>query len=285
MQELTAGLIRGGLILAATALALVAVQFLARRSVRSVQSMQRVDEPRRQQLVTITQTLKWTVSVVIVGAAVLTLLSTFGMDIAPLLASAGVAGLAVSLGAQTLIKDFIGGVLIMLENQYVVGDSIQVGNVTGQVEQITLRATYVRELDGGLFVVPNGEVRVLANQTRGWSRALVEVGVAYEADLDRALAVLTESASAFVQDPAIAPNVLEPPQVMGPVSLGDWAANMRVMVKTKPGKQFEVARELRKFILAACDREGIALPYPRQEVWVRGAEGGDLAAAKPQKEA
>lgn len=273
MEELTAGLIRGGLILAATVLALTAVELIARRSLRSLQSMKRVDEPRRQQLVTIAQAVKWTVSVVIVGVAVLTLLSTFGMDITPLLASAGVAGLAISLGAQTLIKDFIGGVLILLENQYVVGDTIQVGNVTGQVEQITLRATYVRELDGDLFIVPNGEVRIVANQTKGWSRALVEVGVAYEADLDRALAVLTESANAFVQDPAIAPNVLEPPQVMGPVSLGDWAANVRVMVKVKPGKQLELARELRKFVLAACEREGIALPYPRQEVWVRGANG------------
>lgn len=273
MEELTAGLIRGGLILAATVLALTAVELVARRSVRSLQSVKRVDEPRRQQLVTIAQAVKWTVNVVIVGVAVLTLLSTFGMDITPLLASAGVAGLAISLGAQTLIKDFIGGVLILLENQYVVGDTIQVGNVTGQVEQITLRATYVRALGGDLFIVPNGEVRILANQTKGWSRALVEVGVAYEADLDRALAVLTESANAFVQDPAIAPSVLEPPQVMGPVSLGDWAANMRVMVKVKPGKQLEVARELRKFVLAACEREGIALPYPRQEVWVRGANG------------
>lgn len=273
MEELTAGLIRGGLILAATVLALTAVELIARRSVRSLQSVKRVDEPRRQQLVTIAQAVKWTVNVVIVGVAVLTLLSTFGMDITPLLASAGVAGLAISLGAQTLIKDFIGGVLILLENQYVVGDTIQVGNVTGQVEQITLRATYVRALGGDLFIVPNGEVRILANQTKGWSRALVEVGVAYEADLDRALAVLTESANAFVQDPAIAPSVLEPPQVMGPVSLGDWAANMRVMVKVKPGKQLEVARELRKFVLAACEREGIALPYPRQEVWVRGANG------------
>jgi small-conductance mechanosensitive channel len=273
MQELTAGLIRGGLILAATVLALAAVQLIARRSVRSVQSMQRVDEPRRQQLVTIAQTVKWTVNVVIVGAAVLTLLSTFGMDITPLLASAGVAGLAVSLGAQTLIKDFIGGVLILLENLYVVGDTIQVGNVTGQVEQITLRTTHVRELDGDLFIVPNGEVRILANQTKEWSRAMVEVGVAYEEDLDRALSVLRESATAFVQDTAIASNVLEAPQVMGPVSLGDWAATMRVMVKTKPGKQWEVAREWRKFILAACDREGIALPYPRQEIWVRGASG------------
>ena len=280
MEELTAGLIRGGLILAATVLALTAVELIARRSVRSLQSVKQVDEPRRQQLVTIAQAVKWTVNVVIVGVAVLTLLSTFGMDITPLLASAGVAGLAISLGAQTLIKDFIGGVLILLENQYVVGDTIQVGNVTGQVEQITLRATYVRALGGDLFIVPNGEVRILANQTKGWSRALVEVGVAYEADLDRALAVLTESANAFVQDPAIAPSVLEPPQVMGPVSLGDWAANMRVMVKVKPGKQLEVARELRKFVLAACDREGIALPYPRQEVWVRGANGKLEAASQ-----
>jgi small-conductance mechanosensitive channel len=157
-----------------------------------------------------------------------------------------------------------------------------VGNVAGQVEQITLRATYVRGLGGDLFIVPNGEIRILANQTKEWSRALVEVGVAYEEDLDRALSVLSESAKAFVQDPAVASSVLEPPQVMGPVSLGDWAANMRVMVKTQPGKHLEVARELRKFILAACEREGIALPYPRQEVRVQGLPGKSPATTKAE---
>jgi len=166
----------------------------------------------------------------------------------------------------------IGGVLILLENQYAVGDSIQVGTVSGVVERITLRATYVRAIDGYLYVVPNGEVRIVANQTKEWSRALVDVGVAYEEDLDRALRVLTEAGEAFAQDPDIGPQLLEPPQVLGPLSLGDWAITVRAMVKTQPGKHWGVARELRKRILAACEREGITLPYPRQEVLVRSLE-------------
>jgi small conductance mechanosensitive channel len=185
----------------------------------------------------------------------------------------GVAGLAVSLGAQTLIKDIIGGLLIILENQYATGDRIEVGIVSGEVERITLRTTQVRALNGDLYTIPNGEVRILANQTRDWSRVMVDLGVAYEEDLDRAQRVLEESAAAFAGDPAFSASLLEPPQVLGVVSLGDSAALVRVVVKTQPGEQWATARRLRQYLLAACEREGIALPYPRQEVWVRGASG------------
>jgi small conductance mechanosensitive channel len=180
-----------------------------------------------------------------------------------------VAGLAISLGAQTLIKDLIGGMLILTENQYGIGDIIEVGSARGQVERITLRTTLVRGAGGELYIVPNGEVRILANQTKDWSRALVDVGVAYEADLQRAIQVLEEGVQEFGQDPEMAPYLIEPPQVLGPQSLGDWAITVRVMVKTQPGEHLEVARKLRAFILALCEREGIELPYPRQEMLVR----------------
>ncbi len=230
--------------------------------------VKRVREARRQQLVTLILIVQWTLVVLLVGSAVLMLLGTFGIDITPLLASMGVAGLAVSLGAQSLIKDLIGGLLVIVENQYAVDDFIQVGNVSGWVERITLRATYVRAPNGDLCIVPNGEVRVLANRTRDWSRVLVDLGVAYEEDLDRALRILEESAEAFAEDSGLAPYLLEPPAVLGVASLGDSAAQVRVAVKTQPGKQWEVGRQLRKFLLAACEREGISLPYPRQEVWL-----------------
>jgi small-conductance mechanosensitive channel len=273
LDGLTSYLISSALIIAVAALGLAVVQFLAKRALRILQSKEPLREARRQQMVTLVQILRWGADVLIVASALLMLLSTFGVDITPLLASVGVAGLAVSLGAQSLIKDLLGGFLILLENQYAVGDTIQVGTVSGQVERITLRATYVRAMDGYLYVVPNGEVRIVANQTKEWSRALVDVGVAYEEDLDRALRVLTETAEAFAQDPDIGPQLLlEPPQVLGPLSLGDWAITVRVMVKTQSGKHWGVARELRKRILAACEREGITLPYPRQEVLVRRLE-------------
>jgi small conductance mechanosensitive channel len=135
----------------------------------------------------------------------------------------------------------------------------------------------VRGLDGSLHVVPNGEVRIVANQTKEWSRAVVDLGVAYEEDLDRALCVLQESAEAFAHEPDFGPQLLEPPAVLGPVSLGDWAITVRVTAKTLPGKQLEVGRQLYRFLLAACEREGISLPYPRQEVWVHNLAKGDAS--------
>ena len=272
LDRLTPPLTSSALIIALAGLGLAAVQLLSGRALRIIQARERLREARRQQMVTLVQILRWGAGVLIVGSALLMLLSTFGVDITPLLASVGVAGLAVSLGAQSLIKDLIGGFLILAENQYAVGDTIQVGTVAGKVERITLRATYVRAIDGYLYVVPNGEVRIVANQTKEWSRALVDVGVAYEEDLDRALRVLGETAEAFAQDPDIGPQLLEPPQVLGPLSLGDWAITVRVMVKTQPGNHWGVARELRKRLLAACEREDITLPYPRQEVLVRTLE-------------
>jgi small-conductance mechanosensitive channel len=270
--SLSSFLVSGGLIIALMILGVALVQFVARRALRVIQTLKHLREARRQQLITLVQILQWGADLLIVGSGVLMLLSTAGVDITPLLASVGVAGLAVSLGAQTLIKDLVGGILVLVENQYAIGDCIQVGSVTGKVERLSLRATHVRDVNGHLYIVPNGEVRIVANQTRDWSRALVDVGVAYEADLERALLVLQESAAAFAQDPAFGPQLLEPPEVLGPLTLGDSAITVRVMVKTLPGQQWAVARELRKWVLAACEREGVDLPYPRQEVWLRHVE-------------
>ncbi len=251
---------------------IVTVQFVSNRVRRIVRSLEHLHEERRQQLLTIVLIFRWGTDVLIVAAALLMLLSTFGVDITPLLASVGVVGLAVGLGAQTLVKDLIGGLLILMENQYLVGDVIRIGDVSGTVEQFTLRATHIRGGNGHLYIVPNGEARIVGNMTKDWSRALVDVGVAYEEDIDRVQRVLEDVAQVFAQDPAFESQLLEPPQVLGPVSLGDWAFTMRVTLKTQPGKQWNLARELRKRILTACKREGVTLPYPRQEVWVRGLD-------------
>jgi small conductance mechanosensitive channel len=271
-ENLTHLLASGILVVTLTALGLITLHLAGRRALAWAQSLSQVRAARRQQLVTLIHIVQWSLVVLLVGSAVLMLLGTFGVDITPLLASAGVAGLAVSLGAQSLIKDLIGGVLVIIENQYAVGDAITVGNVSGEVERITLRSTQVRARNGDLYTVPNGEVRILANETRGWSRALVELGVAYEEDLERALDVLGASAEAFAQDPAFEASLLEVPQVLGPMRLGNSAVILQVAVKTEPGKQWEIGRELRKRLLAACEREGVSLPYPRQEVWVRNPE-------------
>ena len=278
-ENLTNLLASAALIVALMVLGLIAVHLAGRRALAWTQALERVRAARRQQLVTLIHLIQWVIVVMLVGSAVLMLLGTFGIDITPLLASVGVAGLAISLGAQSLIKDLIGGVLIIIENQYAVGDFITVGGASGEVERITLRTTRIRGRSGDLHIVPNGEVRVLANQTKDWSRAVVEVGVAYEEDLERTLDVLRSSGEAFAQDPTWGTGLLESPQVLGPMSLGDSAVIFRVEVKTEPGKQWEISRELRRRILADCDREGVSLPYPRQEVWLRGLDHERVAPA------
>lgn len=259
-------------------LGLILVRMARRRIITRISSSDSIPDGRKKQIQTIVQVVGWMVNVSIIGIASMMLLGHF-VDIAPLLASVGVMGLALSLGAQTLIKDLIGGLLILIENQYAVGDVIQVGDVAGAVERLTLRATYVRDINGKLHLVPNGDMRIVSNVTRGWSRAVVDIGVAYEENLDRVLNVLKEEAQQFAEGD-FAPQLLEPPSIIGPLSLGDWAITVRVMVKTEPGKQWGVAMALRKQILAACERENITLPYPRQEVLVRTQYGDEVKGAR-----
>jgi small conductance mechanosensitive channel len=256
-----------GSVIVLAALGILAVQFGRTRLARALEGSS-ATPTRRKQWHTVVQVVSWVVNASIVIVAVMMLLSRF-VDIAPLLASLGVVGLALSLGAQTLIKDLIGGMLILIENQYAIGDVIQVGDIAGSVEHFTLRVTHVRSVEGKLHVVPNGEIRIVSNITRHWSRAMVDLGVAYEEDLDRVLAVLEREAEAFAQDPEVADQLIEAPSVIGPLSLGDWAVTVRVMVKTLPGKHWGVGQILRRRLLAACERERITLPYPRQEVLVR----------------
>lgn len=261
-------------------LGVVAIHLIGKRVMRWARSTDRLEEDRRKQVVTLVQAARWVLDIGLVIVAVMMTLSALGVDIAPLLASVGVAGLAVSLGAQTLIKDVIGGVLVLLENQYAVGDTVELGSARGQVEEITLRATQVRGVDGQLYVVPNGEVRIISNLSRDWSRATVDIGVAYEEDLDRVLAVLEEGVAAFAEDPVYSPDLLEVPQVLGVMSLGDWAATIRILAKTHPDKQWAIGRALRKYILALCEREGIVLPYPRYEMSINRLEGKDMRAGQ-----
>jgi small conductance mechanosensitive channel len=270
------------LIVGVAILGLIGTQIFRRWILRTIRAQERLQLDRRKQAITLVEIAAWAISVIIVGAAILMLLSEYGVNITPLLASAGVVGLAVGLGAQTLAKDLIGGLFVLVENQYAVGDSIRVGVLSGQVERLTLRTTSVRDANGQLHIIPNGEVRIVSNLTRDWSMAVVDVRVGYEENLDRTVRVLTESAEALAQDPSFSSRLLAAPQVVGPIPLNEWSVNLRVMVKTEPGKQDDITRELQKRILAACEREGIALPYPRTEVWVRTVEPHNKGSAAVQ---
>ncbi|RPI32278.1 MAG: mechanosensitive ion channel family protein [Chloroflexota bacterium] len=194
------------------------------------------------------------VSITQLGIAIMALLmvlNQFDIDIAPVLASAGIAGLALSLGSQTFIKDFFGGVLILVENQFTVGDIIKVGEITGTVERITLRATYLRDIEGRRVSIPNGDIRTVSNLSTEWARAIVNLNVPRNADMEKALAALSAAAQRAKEDESVAPCLMESPEVQGWVDVTDSSILVRVMAKTVPGKQWEVAQALRRYALDA----------------------------------
>jgi small conductance mechanosensitive channel len=224
---------------------------------------------REQRAQTLSQILRSAGLVLIVLIAGTMILRELGLDVGPIIAGAGIVGLAIGFGAQTLVKDVISGFFILLENQFSVGDSIQVDGIAGGVEKMTLRATFLRDLEGTLHIIPNGEIRTLANKTKDWARAVVNVGVGYEAHVDRVLAVLEDVGRQLSADETFGPMLLEDPTAVGPLEFGDSAVTVRLMVKTRAGQQWRVGRELRRRIKEAFEQEGIEIPYPQYEIRVR----------------
>ena len=216
---------------------------------------------------TISQLLRGVGRIIAFSIAVLLTIDVF-MDIGPILAGFGILGLAVSFGAQSLVKDIISGFFILLEDQFAVGDVISVAGTSGVVEKMTLRVVMLRDMKGTVHVVPNSEIKVVSNMTRGWSRAVIDVAVAYDTDLDRALAVVRDEAAAFSDDPVWKPQLDEPLDVPGVESLGESGIVVRVLARTQPGQQWAVAREFRRRIKMRFDRESIEIPFPQRRVHV-----------------
>ena len=263
-------LIRIGVIVLLTLILLRVVRLLARRADRRLQAAES-DQQQMMRVHTLLQTGRSGIEALVIILAVFMILNALGINVVPLLAGASVAGLAISLGAQTLIKDYIAGILILLDDLYRVGDGVVVAGVSGSVERITLRSTYLRdESDGRLHVVPNGEIRVVANRTRGWARTVVEARLPLATDLRLALAALDAAAQAAFADETLRTTLLETPLVVGPVSVQDDTVLVRLTAKTLPGKQEQVAPALRRFTLAALQRAGIeVLPLVRPAAGLR----------------
>ncbi len=232
--------------------------------------MQQLDEEEDSQfdlrIETLRRLVNTTATVIIVTVALVTILSEIGIDVGPLLASVGVASLALGLGAQSLVKDAISGFFITAEGQYQVGDVIELQGVAGTVEDLTLRSTQIRDLQGFLHFVPNGEIRIVTNRTRDWSRALIDLGIGYDDDVALAERTLQEIADLARQDPVVGPVLLEEPTVTGIEGLEDWQVRLRVMVKTLPNEQWGVQRFYRQKIKELFPERGLTLPSPRQEV-------------------
>jgi small conductance mechanosensitive channel len=250
------------------------IRLIAGRIVKAVDdgddSHLSVREKRGQ---TVAQLLRSVGRIVIVLIASLLSLDMF-FDIGPLLAGAGIVGLAISFGSQSLVKDLLSGFFILLENQFAVGDVIEAGGKSGTVERMTLRVVMLRDLRGVLHIIPNGLIGAVSNQTKGWARAVVEVGVPYEVDVDRALEIFRDEAAAFGRHPEWSGRLDGPPEVLGVESLSDSAVVIRTVLRTMPGEQWAAAREFRRRLKSRLDKEGIDIPYPQRMVHVRpqGAE-------------
>lgn len=188
------------------------------------------------------------------------ILSNIGLDIGPLIASAGVAGLAIGLGAQSLIRDTINGFFILFENQYAVGDSVRVGEFSGTVEEVSLRRTVLRSVNGAVIIIPNGEVRAVQNQSKGWSRAVIDIDTTAVADERRVLAILHELLDDIRDDPEIGAAIIEAPDILGINAITPTGVTFRVLIKTEPLGQWKVERELRLRILRAFRDNGIPVP-------------------------
>lgn len=189
-----------------------------------------------------------------------------GLNIAPLLATAGVASIAIGFGAQTLVKDVLAGFFILLEDQYAVGDVISVGDKAGRVESMTLRVTRLRNGNGELVVIPNGEIRTLNNKTSGWAQVDFKVGIAYNSDVDFALGVLKDELNKLHND--FSSTVLGAPDLVGVDKLLDSSVVLRAFIKTDPDKRWDVERELNRRVLARFRAENIGIPFPQQELWI-----------------
>lgn len=198
--------------------------------------------------------------------AVLMALDLFGIDIGPAIAGLGVVGIAVGLGAQTLVRDWLAGVFVVLENQYSAGDVVRIAGVEGVVEDLSLRRTTLRDLDGTVHTVPNGQITVASNLTRLWARVNLDVGVAYDTDIDRATAVVNDVGEALQADPDWADRLLEAPRVIRVNALGDSQVTLKVLGQVRAAEQWAVGGELRKRILAAFAANGIEIPFPHRVI-------------------
>lgn len=236
---------------------------------------------RQQQLKTLLGVVSSTGTVLILAFAILTALPELGISVAPLTVAAGLASVAVGFGAQNLVRDWIAGALIVFEDQFVVGETVQIGDTTGRVEELTLRQTVLRDVNGARVHIPNGEIRKVANLSRDFSQIFLDVQIPAGGSGDRALAALDRVAAEFRADAAWSPALVDGPRVLGIEVLAPAGSTVRVQVRTVPLRQNEVARELRRRIVARFTQDGVDFASEQRVVLLNA---GAAPAAEPVTE-
>lgn len=245
--------------------AVVVIRRLIRKALRPDQFKTRRDEKQRED--TLISTMVAGARVVIWLLTGLLLLSEFGVDIAPLIAGAGIAGVALGFGAQSMVKDFLAGIFILIENQYRVGDIIQVNrDVSGTVERVTLRTTVLRDLDGMMHHIPNGVIEIATNMTMDYANVNLDIGVGYDTDIDKLEKIINEVGLELSEDKDWKEKIQKPPAFRRVNDFGDSAIEIKIVGRTEPVQQWAVTGELRRRLKKAFDKNNIEIPFPQRVI-------------------
>jgi len=242
---------------------------LRARAMEKAQLLAAQEARGKQRALALGAVLRSTASIAIYSLAGIITLAEFGVSLGPLVAGAGIVGIALGFGAQSLVKDVLTGIFMLIEDQYGVGDIVDLGDATGVVEEVNLRTTRLRDVNGTVWFVPNGEIRRVGNKSQQWARAVIDIGVAYDTDLAKAVEVIKEVVDSVWHDQLENATVLEEPEIWGIETFGDSAITIRSVLKVEPGEQFATAREVRKRLKPAFDRSGIEIPFPQRTVWMK----------------
>lgn len=270
MEVLIAVLIKIGLCVAVVLIAAIIIKVLKACIKKLVYSHKTFSERKSKTLYTVCVSV---VRYLVYFFALCQILSIFGINVASFIAVAGVGSVAIAFGAQSLVQDIITGMFILAEDQFGVGDVITVEGCTGTVESIGIRSTRIRSADGNLFIVPNGQVKIVTNMSKEFNRAVVDIGVAYESDVDMVIDILEDELLKVFENNTIK-GLLKRPDVLGVVELGDSAVVIRVTADSAIGENWAIERELRRIIKKRLDKEGVTIPYPQRVVHI-ASNGGE----------
>ena len=255
---------------------------IAARLIRAFRKfMEHRDPGQQNRIQTLGRVFRYVAAVVIWLVAGTLVLDALGISVAPVLATAGVAGIAIGFGAQSLIKDYFNGFFLLLEDQLRHGDVVDFGGPNGQVEEVTLRYVRLRNFDGHVIFVPNGQIKIVKNLTRDFAQAVIEVGVAYREEMDEALSVMREVGQAMRADPVFGPKIAADTEIIGVENWADSSVTIRCRLKVVPPiEQWNVRREFLKRLKKAYDERGIEIPFPHVTVYAGQLKDGSAPALR-----
>jgi len=256
---------------------------LRRLAVKRADRANEQAERGKQRAQTLGTVLRSISSLVLYSIATFMSLAEFDVNLGPLIASAGIIGIALGFGAQSLVKDFLTGIFMLVEDQYGVGDIVDVGDAAGVVEEVKLRTTKIRDVHGTLWHIPNGEIRRVANKSQEWARTVLDIEVAYDTDLNHAMTVIKDVANGLWHDALENATILEEPEIWGVESFGADSIAIRLVLKVEPAEQWATGREVRRRLKHAFDEQGIEIPFPQRTVWMH--QVSDATKTPPQQPA